>query len=48
MNIAITLVPDYSFPFPHLWTGTRLFSDLSFFQFPRTPYTGIPVSKKTS
>ena len=24
-NIAITLVPYSSFPFPHLWTGTRSF-----------------------
>jgi hypothetical protein len=25
-NIAIILVPYSSFPFPHLWTGTRFFS----------------------
>ena len=25
-NIAIILVPDSSFPFPHLWTGTRFLS----------------------
>jgi hypothetical protein len=24
-NIAIILVPYSSFPFPHLWTGTRFF-----------------------